>query len=173
MAVILLKPGPEASRIRRSIWADIAGSCDALPVDPIRIADAMGIDVFEDDTLGPHVSGAISKDPGEDPVIILNSADSKNRRRFTCAHEIGHFVLQKDARNYEYIDFRDEASSSGQLEEERFANQFAAALLMPEALVTKMVDEGSSTVEMAYRFGVSQEAMSYRIDNLRLSNRVR
>jgi Zn-dependent peptidase ImmA (M78 family) len=52
------------------------------------------------------------------------------------AHELGHFIRRTDEpHKYEYVDYRDQRSSTGTDEEEMFANRFAANLLMPELLV--------------------------------------
>ena len=46
------------------------------------------------------------------------------------------------------------------------ANRFAAAILMPEELVEKAIQERTSVSDMARSFGVSEEAMGYRLQNL-------
>lgn len=152
-----------AERVRKEFWGN------AVPIDPAQVAEALGLEVLAAQ-LGPHLAGALVKEPGKDPRIFLNGADSSNRKRFTCAHEIGHFVKRTDADNgYEYYDFRDSfSSSSGVDPEERYANAFAAALLMPKEQVKQMKKEGLKDIEMAARLGVSREAMIYRLKNLGL-----
>lgn len=99
----------------------------SLPIDPVRIAKALGIQVFNA-SLKDEVSGALVKKEGKDPAIYLNREDSRNRKRFTCAHELGHFIRRSDEHEqFEYVDYRDEQSATGTVEEERFANGFAAA----------------------------------------------
>lgn len=102
-----------------------------LPVDPVHVARTMGVKVL-DASLDDDVSGALVKEEGADPSILLNASDSRNRKRFTCAHELGHFIRRTDEpHKYEYVDYRDQRSSTGTDEEEMFANRFAANLLMP------------------------------------------
>lgn len=141
-----------------------------LPIDPIRMADALGIDVFTA-RMQSGVSGTLAKERGSDPVIYLNRVDSQNRQRFTCAHELGHYVRRTSNgdMNYEFVDSRDQLAASGTNEEEIYANQFAAALLMPEELVRQDHKRGLGRVRLALRFGVSEEAMGYRLQNLGLS----
>jgi Zn-dependent peptidase ImmA (M78 family) len=123
-----------------------------------------------DARLTEAVSGALVKRPGADPSILLNAEDSKNRKRFTCAHELGHFIRRTDEpEQYEYVDYRDQLSSTGKDAEEKFANRFAANLLMPEFLVKAFHDEQLPEFRMAKKFGVSQEAMHYRLENLGLT----
>jgi len=70
--------------------------------------------------------------------------------------------------------FRDTASGKGTDMRERDANAFAAALLMPAALVRRAAksyhfdlgDEGGPVEELARRFGVSSQAMTLRLANL-------
>ncbi len=162
MAVITRNPVEEAERLLRGIWSKIAGGL-LIPVDPARIAKELGIDVFEAQ-LDASVSGAIIKRPNTDPTILLNREDAPNRQRFTCAHELGHYVLHSDRPDeYEYIDYRAGLASSGSDDEERFANSFAANLLMPAKEIRARVKDGDSAVELAFEFRVSQEAMSNRL----------
>lgn len=124
-----------------------------------------------DVSLKRDVSGALVKKNGEDPSILLNADDSRNRKRFTCAHELGHYIRRaaEPEQPYEYVDYRDQRSSTGTDEEERYANSFAASLLMPETAVRALHAQGMATIRMAQIFGVSPEAMQYRLDNLNLS----
>jgi Zn-dependent peptidase ImmA (M78 family) len=155
-------PAQDAERILAEVWRG------GLPVDPVRIARALGIRVLNA-CLEPDVSGALVKECQHDPAILLNAADSPNRRRFTCAHEIGHFVKRSDApEEYEYIDRRDTLASTGRDPDEVYANQFAASLLMPAKYVRRLAEEGLSDLQMALRFDVSLEAMQYRLHHLGL-----
>lgn len=141
-----------------------------LPVDPVLIAKELGIEVVEAD-LPEDVSGALIKDGGKDPVIFLNASDSKARKRFSCAHEIGHYINRKSAsnENYEYVDLRSLASSKGKDPEEIYANRFAAELLIPEERVRAFHKEGFPSFIMAIKFGVSDEAVRNRLKNLKLA----
>jgi Zn-dependent peptidase ImmA (M78 family) len=97
--------------------------------------------------------------------------DHPNRQRFTCAHEIGHYLRRKrtGARG-RFVDYRDTLAGLGTDVEEIYANQFAAALLMPAHLVHKgyKVDERSSE-DLAWELGTSAQAMNVRLRNLRLA----
>lgn len=151
-----------AGRLLEHTWGD------ALPVDPVRIARNLGINVFHAE-LEPNVSGALVKERGQDPSIVLNAADSPNRKRFTCAHELGHFVRRTEQLDkYEYVDYRDQLSAAGTDDDETYANAFAASLLMPEHHVRRLHRSGMSDLEMALRFDVSREAMQYRLQGLQL-----
>lgn len=151
-----------AEEMRASTWGG------GFPVNPIRIASTLGVQVMEAD-LGDNISGALVKSKGKEPTILLNAQDAPNRKRFTCAHELGHLAKrQDDFSEFEYIDFRDGSSSTGEVESERFANAFAANLLMPEDAVREARDAGMSEYAMAQHFGASLMAVRYRLDNLGL-----
>jgi len=138
-----------------------------LPVDPIRIANRLGIEVF-DERLEDEISGAILKEPGRDAVILLNVADSANRKRFTVAHEIGHYVERAQDDEFEFADLRGALASEGLDPHEIYANEFAACLLMPEHKVREMQKSGELPAQMALEFRVSADAMTFRLKNLGL-----
>lgn len=67
------------------------------PVDILAIARDMGVAVYTD-MLGPEVSGLIRRDQSAEAgpsgyLILVNQDHPLNRKRFTVAHEIAHFVL--------------------------------------------------------------------------------
>jgi Zn-dependent peptidase ImmA (M78 family) len=142
-----------------------------LPVDPVRIAKDLGLEVIGV-SFKKDVSGALVKKEGEaDPTILLNKQDGRTRKRFSCAHELGHYILRsaEPKPRYEYVDYRDRNSSTGTIEEELYANSFAASLLMPEPAVRALHERGLPAFRLAKKFGVSPEAMANRLDNLHLS----
>lgn len=161
-------PRTSAESLLENVWLN-----RGFPVDPAWIARKLGLDAVEAE-IDNNVSGALIKEKNQDPVIILNKHDSSSRKRFTCAHELGHYVRNTETIDdykkleYEHIDFRDERSSSGCIEEEIFANNFAANLLMPRHEVIKKHKEGMPKVLMSDYFGVSDEAITYRLKNLNL-----
>ncbi|WP_321359575.1 ImmA/IrrE family metallo-endopeptidase [Pseudomonas extremaustralis] len=141
-----------------------------FPVDPVQIAKILGIDVMTAE-LPDRVAGAIIKEVDSDPVILLHEADSAPRQRFTCAHELGHYIYRQedDGEQYEYVELRGDHSRSGQNAEEVYANQFAANLLMPSEAVRSLFREQPSRAVLALTFGVSDDAMRYRLKNLKLA----
>lgn len=161
-----------AHDLLKGLWADDLSKCE-LPIDPFRIASTLGLKVMRI-PLEPDVSGMLAKRPGQDPDVYINVTDSDVRQRFSCAHEIGHYIKRgsSGANNDEwgYIDRRGPSAAYGTNPEEVYANQFAAALLMPEERVKALIANGMSPVAMAVAFNVSLEAMSHRIDNLESSS---
>lgn len=110
-----------------------------------------------------NASGYLVKD---EKNIYVNKLEHPVRQRFTIAHEIGHYYLNHKNTG---VLMRDEKSSLGTRKEEIEANAFAAELLMPEQLFSKYYYLGLSEEELAFKFGVSMEAVRNRIDNLRLN----
>ncbi len=114
------------------------------------------------------------------PIIGVNSLQHPNRQRFTIAHECGHLVLHRDLITREvHIDKtfpvlrRDDKSATGTERIEIQANQFAAELTMPRALLLQVVknqaidiDDSELVRRLAQQFKMSTEAMSVRMSNL-------
>jgi Zn-dependent peptidase ImmA (M78 family) len=153
----------DAARLLSEVWNR------PIPVDPAFVARAIGLRVREveldDDTLG-----ALVKRPNQEALIMLNESDPPNRKRFTCAHEIGHY-RRRSGEEHEYttVDLRSKLSTAGTDPEEIYANEFAACLLMPEEEVKRMNKAGLDPFDMAIAFGVSRDAMQFRLKNLGLS----
>jgi Zn-dependent peptidase ImmA (M78 family) len=139
-------------------------------VDPFQVAEALGVHVAED-RLDPDTSGILQLRKNSRPLIILNIGDGVRRKRFTCAHELGHYVKRQDEDWLEHVDYRDEAASLGVDSDEKFANGFAASLLMPEHLVEQRVGVGEGEAEMADHFRVSEAALVNRLKSLGLYKR--
>jgi hypothetical protein len=153
-------PRNEAEKVLSAFWTE-----RRLPVDPVAIARAMGLEVKQGE-LPPELSGALVKRAGADAVILLAQDDHPNRKRFTCAHELGHFVRYAANASIERLDFRGPLAASGLDKEEVFANQFAANLLMPAAELRAAIQRQQAVWQLSHLFGVSGEAMGYRLEDL-------
>lgn len=71
-------------------------------------------------------------------TIAYNSRHSPQRKKFTIAHEIGHFFLHKHLQSHFYDRADDMLSSSGKVLEQQ-ANSFAAQLLVPQNVMDLML----------------------------------
>lgn len=153
----------DAEQLLDSSWGT------SLPVDPFELARSLGIEVrFV--WLPPDVSGRITIQPHGAAVIELNSWDHPNRQRFTCAHEIAHYLRRKKRgfRGKTFVDYRDTLAGLGIDSEEIYANQFAAALLMPAKLVRRQYRQQRSAETLASVFRTSEQAMRLRLKTLRV-----
>lgn len=106
----------------------------SLPIDPYAIAKTIGIEVCEDDCEG--YTGMILVVDDEALISVKSSLRENSRKRFTVAHELGHYRIPGHLSNRDVIfrcaecDF-DVFDKKGDKESE--ANEFAAELLMPES----------------------------------------
>jgi IrrE N-terminal-like domain len=113
---------------------------------------------------------------GRSARAFINADQIVTRRRFTVAHELGHFVLHSATMkgNFQDIKIHEKGDAVDQMERE--ADQFAAELLMPEAMVryrAKLLTETHGAApravlvaRLASEFLVSREAMRYRLTAL-------
>lgn len=158
----------------------------SAPVDVDRIAELLGITVEYDASLErKDIVGRISFNDGH-PVVSINPAQNRYepRRRFTLAHEIGHYVLHSAENRMGFTDSKRTMSRTESYWDryESEANTFAAQLLMPRDLVLsegqKLIDvykrdNGAKAIpqslfveRLADRLAVSSKAMEYRLRNL-------
>lgn len=145
-----------------------AAGVEGPPVNVARIAQLCGVRVVAK-PLADALSGAILElDDG--PVIAVNEGQAVGRQRFTIAHELGHHLLRHHDRFHVDLSAHAEAGEPPGYNwlHERQANEFAAELLMPAAMVRREVAEAKSPRALARRFRVSPMAMSYRLVNLEL-----
>ena len=151
---------PRAYRLRERYHAHFGGA--ELPVPVERIAeDLLGLAVSERDGLA--VSGMLF--PAEREIYV-NGDDVPVRRRFTLAHELGHWVCQcLEGKGAPVMCRAEDVSEGIGRALEREANVFAAELLMPEPAVRAKF---ASNADLADNFGVSTEAMGWRLYNLGL-----
>jgi len=106
-------------------------------------------------------------------TIGINELHSTNRRRFSLAHELGHFVLGHHRGSGEngdalHIDAGEGNPPGFDWRAERAANDFAAELLMPRKLMSEAFGMSQDPSELADQFQVSELAMGYRLVNLGL-----
>ena len=125
------------------------------------------------------VSGVLVRS-ADGATIGFNSDHPQSRKRFTIAHELGHFLLHQGQEvRYDHdfrVSLRSEESSEGTNIEEIEANFFAASLLMPDKILLAdprtafiPLDDDASVEALAKSYKVSRQAMSLRLT--RLSNR--
>ena len=144
----------------RERYVELFGG-DEIPVPVDRIAeDYLGLTVEASALDG--LSGVLY--PAERRIGV-NAAEPEARRRFTLAHELGHWICQCVGRTPAPLYCRaDEvtADPTGKALE-REANIFAAELLMPELSVRAAFARADDRNELARAFGVSAPAMHWRL----------
>jgi Zn-dependent peptidase ImmA (M78 family) len=162
------------------------------PFNPYSIAKLLNIEVSEElDWIKLAYDGEIYVDENKETKIWINQTNHINRKKFTVAHEIGHFINDVLS-NYESFQpiFDDKNTLSFKRDGNRNfmeyrANDFAARLLMPKESVIiegrKIIDQhfemtkeklGKDVLikKLSTLFEVSEEAMKWRLINLNLIN---
>ncbi|MCY4623399.1 MAG: XRE family transcriptional regulator [Chloroflexi bacterium] len=89
-------------------------------------------------------------------VIVVNLDHTRDRQRFTIAHEIGHMVLDV----------------TPGIDKEKAAYRFAGAFLMPEEVLWAKIGKHRSAIDwkellaLKLVFGISVQAITYRCKDL-------
>jgi hypothetical protein len=158
------------------------------PIDVHHVAEEVeGLDVQEHADLttvegappmpaGVTLSGLLIPATRRLWVNAVEARRSGGRRRFTIAHELGHWCLHSTGAGAhtrfcrsDEVGVLTEAEAQAARQIEREANRFAAALLMPAELVRAEAPRHHLNVKvLADRFGVSVPAMQVRLESLRL-----
>lgn len=103
--------------------------------------------------------------------ILMNSKEAPWRRNFNFAHELFHLVTWKQT-----VEAIDDKSEDSREHIEKLANVFASNLLIPaeyllEEITSRLDKNGKITyldlVNLARNFGVSSEALIWRLVNLK------
>lgn len=187
------KPADIARRIRRALRVrstdlfafagdnktDSGGHSAALQYWIDRV-EKLGIFVFENDTAGKkrigtdQLRGLAVSDPYA-PAVALNKKDARRGKIFTLAHELAHlWISAPGISNFDPV-----RMARSQIQAvERFCNEIAAEILMPEtdfldAWRTTLADteDKSSVVRaLARRFHVSDTAAAIKARMLRKIN---
>jgi Zn-dependent peptidase ImmA (M78 family)/DNA-binding XRE family transcriptional regulator len=122
--------------------------------------------------LDSRISGLFAYDEALGACIMLNASHPRERRSQTAAHELGHLVSSR--REAEILE-SDQVDSS---REERYANAFGIAFLMPVRAVMQKFKEVTlgadkltrrHVIVLAHAFGVSREAIVRRLEELKLT----
>lgn len=134
----------------------------AKPVDPHRVAETLGL--FVQEMPLKDRDGCLFRRGDLAAVLLNRDIASGRRRRFTLAHEIGHYLLHADVVAFEEVvatlmDFHSLR--------EREANLFASRLLMPASLMPTYKDADGPSVAQAEllqeEFDVSLAAALVRV----------
>lgn len=165
----------DPKRQARSLLRELG--VQGAPVDVTEVARRLGVEVAAR-PVEDSVSGVLVV-RGRRGAIGVNRNHHPHRQRFTVAHELGHFLLHRDAGSV-FVDstltfYRDRRSADGVYLQEMEANTFAAELLMPEERVREELDRDEIDVhdevalgKLAARFDVSRQALTIRLVRLGL-----
>ena len=110
---------------------DFKQQANKTPFDVRAFAQEINLTINEE-RLDIDISGKL-----ENNIITVNSIDRDYRQNFTIAHEIGHYLLAHG----DITEYRRNESfyNKEQLQKEEDADYFAANLLLPASIISKVV----------------------------------
>lgn len=143
------------------------------PIHNLRelLENEAAIRVFHID-LPSRVAGMFSFTDGLGGCIVVNAKHPQERRRWTMAHEYGHFLTSRYSSEISILAVRGRMPA-----EERFADTFARCFLMPATGLRRRFNQtraadsritAADICKMAFYYLVSVEAMTLRLEELRL-----
>jgi hypothetical protein len=133
-------------------WVVREHNVKSLHVDPIAIANSLGIDVVAKPASDGGVSGMLIRVGNDFCIAYATHIKSPGFRRFTIAHELGHYFIEGHV-DAIFSEGSVHESRAGFISSSNFeleADHFAARLLMPNALFSaalRQVGEGLAAVE--------------------------
>ncbi|MGC3992000.1 MAG: ImmA/IrrE family metallo-endopeptidase [Chthoniobacteraceae bacterium] len=165
--------------IRRKAFELLESACGLGPsVDVRALAVFSGVKVVEEPIEKDDFSGFLFRPKDGPPVIGVKARHAVTRKRFTIAHELGHFILHSTEEVHvdeAVLQMRDSRASEGVYVKEIEANFFAAELLMPQDFLERDVarldlhaDDDKAIALLAKRYVVSPQAMAIRLSSLEL-----
>ena len=152
-----------SERYKDAELQDIDGE---FPVPIGKICERLGINASHI-KLPDNISGKLKKD-GDMYYIEVNEEHHPYRRRFTVAHELGHYLKHKkylDSQG-EILERSDRIYTEEENKREAEANKFAAELLMPTKVFIKKHQKSGDLQELVDYFCVSKLAIEVRIASL-------
>lgn len=159
-----MRPTSDHIRVTATRLLQSAGATGE-PVDLRAVVSALNLELVERGR-EPFASEAALVPMGDTRAIVTRGGGDERRRRFSIAHEIGHFMLHPDRVAPE----RGGATNAAVAAQEHEADQFAAELLMPSDRLRRAAIEYAGDVQrLATRFEVSQSAMRIRLERLGLT----
>lgn len=126
--------------------------CFRPPVAVDAIARAVGLEVRKSDDLGSLRARLVGK------VIEVNASEPASARRFSVAHELGHYFLGTQ-------------HGDGETAEEE-ADAFAGELLVPKDLLRHAVGKTARVSDLCRLFLVSREVIEIAARIHKLSDRL-
>lgn len=141
----------------KKIWKKQGGG--AIPADPEKIIQEFGIPLKEDDL--NNMDGVCHCDANGLLFIMYKRSVAEVRKRFTLAHELGHFAL-------DHVGIGESSQHSSQSQEKE-ANEFANELLVPSEDLKKFMKERPRDLpQIMERYGVSRDVAYYAVMSAKL-----
>jgi Zn-dependent peptidase ImmA (M78 family) len=166
--------GPNSERLAEAILAQLVKSNSAIPI--VEIAHALDIFEIHYENLESYEGSLLTTPERDIGSILVNAKSGKPRRRFTIAHELGHYLnwWQKPHDEVGFVcsnkDFRvgnfiaKPALTAHEVQELR-ANRFAIELLAPKNRIFAISSADPTVADVlriATQLELSKEAAARR-----------
>ena len=147
----------------------LSGVYEKIPIQVGKVCSALDIKASQI-SLPDDISGLIRLDNNQCHIEI-NEDHHPHRKRFTMAHELGHYCLHQDLlkSKTKILERSDKILTKEDIIREKEADEFAAELLMPAYIFTKKSKELTPS-ELSEYFFVSISAIHTRLKNLLASD---
>ena len=122
--------------------------------DMIDMLEAKGIMIITTDVATNKKFDGLAGKIGSTPVVVISTAQSGDRQRFTLAHELGHLVVH--------------GRLTEGLDEEKVCNAFAGAFLLPAQSLIEHLSDKRRHIEprelfiLKHEYGISMLATLFR-----------
>lgn len=150
----------------------------SYPTPLERFVELAGIESISELTTDGFEGMLITNPEKSRGAIMIKAGTSPRRRRFTIAHELGHFLLpwhRQQRFSCKASDIKDSSSQRGLAPDlvtiETEANSFASELLMPSSAFKSLIDDFETPslndlARLSDTFDVSFEATVHRFKTL-------
>ena len=145
--------------------------------EPDRLANDLGVTLLQPEELpdipqaslhqllveDPNSWSAVTVEANSHTITVINSTHSEVRQRSSLCHELSHIILNhKPGR----VDLSKEGHillHSYDKSQEEEANWLSGTLLVPRELLSREYFKNPSEAELADRFGVSHDLLTWRL----------
>lgn len=173
--MLIEEAGPDPARQARALLEQLPRFTGPVPVYEI----AKALDIVEIRVERTHgLEAVLVTDPERsEGRILVNAASPRRRRRFSIAHELGHFLnpthrpthaegsFSYTSKHLARVSPADQAELSRHIRQEDEANRFAIELLAPKYLVDRFLvgpPDVAAITAMAEQLDISREACARR-----------
>lgn len=163
-------------KVRNAAWQILLDlKIESLPVNPAAIFLQLGIPIgsyIENQNLIKHYhleqvtknSSGLTLHTESKLIVLFNSTESKERIRFTLAHELGHIVCGHVYKGSVTLRNKEPGNNDNKIERE--ANMFAARLLAPSCVLHEC--HLFDTESISRVCGISIQSAAFRLQRLKL-----
>lgn len=147
--------------------------------DIFSLIESQGVHVIRQDMGDNAFDGAFLYSRENGAFIIINSSRPLSRQVFTAAHEYGHCLRHRRSGILIDQSTQENFLQGDKSPNERFADLFASAFLMPRRAIEKAIKNlnkhvgPEEVIQLKRYFGVSYQAMVYRLINLNVIPKAR